>query len=354
LIVTIILGIFSVFFAYIAKFKNQEWGLKLSFTFIFIFLALRYNFGNDYESYYSIFNYIAQDNQNAISYLHLEPGWKLINWLFRDLGFFSMTVVLALINCIIYYRFIKKYVQVSYYWLAIFFYIFNPNFMLIHSSAMRQSAAIMIFIFSLDYLYKKELIRYILCIAVASLFHYSALLLLPVFLLAFFNKKINIISGSIIFTIYISLYLFWEILSPYLTEFISSFYEKYNYYQERGKINSGLGILFYSVIFILILYFEKIQSREIGLIFKLTIVSFLIMPLSLIILMTGRFGMYFAPATIIVYPSILINLNKPGNKIIISTILILFTIFQFFQFFYSDIYQNYFMNYQTIFSSPNW
>jgi len=277
-----------------------------------------------------------------------------INWLFRPLGFFAMTAVLALINCVIYYRFIIKYLPVRYYWLAIFFYIFNPYFMLVHSSAMRQSVAVMLFVFSLDYLYKKDAIRYFLCIGLASLFHFTALILLPVYLLTFINFNNHKVYSALVFSTFVSLFIFGKSLTPYMYQFVSFFSEKYEVYEDAGVVNSGFGLIFFSALLILILYFEKLQNREIALIFKMAVIGFLIMPLAMIIQMIARLGMYFAPATIIAYPIILMNLKRPVSKTIYLIILILFTSYQFFQFFYSDTYKDYFGTYQTVFSAPQW
>jgi len=357
LITTIILGVFSILFAYLAKFGNFNWGLKVSFVLIFLFLAFRYAFGNDYNTYLDIFNDISiESNVDYSSFIDqtFEPGWLFLNWLFRNLGFFTMNILLALISCLVYYRFIKKYVPAQYYWFAIFIYIFNPNLMLIHSSAMRQSVAILLIVFSLEYFYKKDFIRYFICVVIASLFHYSALILLPVFLLTYLNKEIGKKSGGIIFALYILLFVFGDKLIPYFSQFVSQFFEKYDYYQDKGIVNSGLGFLFYSLTFILVLYTEKFQNREVALIFKLCFIYFLIMPLGIIIEMTGRFGMYFAVTTIIVYPNIINCLKSSVQKYTFAIIIILFTVLQFGQFFYSDIYHEYYINYQTVFSAPKW
>ena len=347
------MGLFSVLFAYLAKYKNIQWGLKVSFTLIFLFLALRYNFGNDYETYLNAFIEISQYNQIDIIniYSQVEPGWIILNWLFRSFGFFAMTAVLALFNCVVYYRFIKKYVPVRYYWLAIFLYIFSPGFMLVHSTAMRQSIAIMVFIFSLDYLNKKDAIRYFLCIGLASLFHLSALILLPVYLLGLFNWKNYKVNGAIFVSIFVSLFLIGESLTPYIKQFISKYFGKYEVYQDAGVVNTGLGALFLSMLFIITIFFERVQNKETALVFKIAIISFIFIPLGLLIQLIGRVGMYFAPATIIVYPIILLNLKKPIRKAIFLTLILIFTTISFFQFIYSDTYKDAFGTYQTIFSA---
>jgi hypothetical protein len=78
----------------------------------------------------------------------------------------------------------------------------------------------------------------------------------------------------------------------------------------------------------------------------------MLMPLNLAILLIGRIGMYFSPATLVVYPIILRNLKKPISRTIFITIILIFTTYKFFQFFYSDIWKDAFGTYQTIFSAP--
>jgi hypothetical protein len=77
-------------------------------------------------------------------------------------------------------------------------------------------------------------------------------------------------------------------------------------------------------------------------------------PLTLIINLLGRVGMYFMPATIAVYPIVLMYLKSPAKKIIYITILLTFVVIKFYQFFYSDIWKDSFGVYQTIFSAGQW
>ena len=144
MIVTIILGFFSVLFAFLAKYKNVMWGLKASFTLIFLFLSLRYNFGNDYKAYleafynnygYSSIDFFDKSNQ-------FESGWMFLNYLFQPFGFFAMTAVLAFFHCMVLYNIVNKFVPKKQQWFAVFIYVFNPYFMLVYSSAMRDRKSV--------------------------------------------------------------------------------------------------------------------------------------------------------------------------------------------------------------------
>ncbi len=353
MIATTIMGALAVLFAYLAKYKNAQFSLKISFSLIFIFLALRYNFGNDYEGYLRGFievNHVAQIDYFNNSF-HFEPGWLFLCRLFKPIGFFGMTAVLALFNCAVYYRFIKKFVPIKYYWLAVFLYIFSPEFMLIHASAMRQSLAISIFIFSLDYLYRKDAIRYFLCIGIAWFFHSSALILFPIYFLSYSNWKMNKKTTVILVTIFISLFMVLNSIGSFLNKFIATYFNQYEIYQDKGVIGTGLGVIYLSILFILVLHFENSQNKETSLIFRIAIISFLFIPLSLPIQLIGRVAMYFTPATIITYPIIQMSLKKSNYKTIFIVSLISMTIFNYIQFFLSEINRNYYGTYHTIFTS---
>ncbi len=353
---TIFMGLCSVLFACLARYKNCRWGLKISFLLIFLFLALRYDFGNDYQGYGNFFIEVSQCDQVAAcaNKQHFEIGWLWLNWLFRSFGFFAMLATLALITCAVYYRFIQKYVPPRYYWLAVFIYVFYPDFMLIHASAMRQSLAIVLFIFALDYLYKKDAIRYLLCVGLASLFHFSALILLPVYLLGLFNWKINRATGMILVSIFGLLVIFSASFAPYLKEFISCYFEKYAGYQDEGAFNTGLGFIYFTAMFLLTINFARLQTAETSLIFKIAMIGFMLMPLNLIIDLFGRVGMYFAPATIVAYPIILNHLKSHVTKVGYLATLVVFTTYKFFEFFSSEIWKDFYGVYQTIFSAPQW
>lgn len=357
MIVTLILGLLCILFNFIAYFQKSDWGLKLSFFLIFLFLGLRYNYGNDYETYIGLFNRVYEEGNIAFDpsmYLFYEPGWMILNWICRPIGFFGMTMVLALFYSITVYSLIKKYVPYQYYWIAVFFVVVNPGFLLVHSTAMRQTVAILIFLWSINFIVNKKIIGFVLCIALASTFHYTSLTILLISPFFFDNRKVSIVYGSVLFSVYLFFFIFGSFLVPYFGQLVSLFSERYEAYSEKGTANSGLGFIFYSSIFLLTLALDKVQDKKIAVFFKIAVVYFMLMPFTLIIEMTARIGMYFSPCVVIVYPFIFKTLKSNVYKYSFLSILLLFTIYQFFQFFYSDTYRDYFMEYQTFFSAPKW
>lgn len=352
MIITILLGCLSVFFAYISRFKNTTWGLKVSFVLIFIFLALRFNFGNDYKAYYESFISINQSNSFGLfdSYNQFEIGWTFLNRLFEPVGFFSMVAFLAAIHCFVIYRFIKKYLPVKYYWFAVFLYIFNTGFLLVLSSAMRQSVAITLFIVAIEFIYKRKALLYYATIMLASLFHTSALFLLPLYFLTYINWRINVPYAFLILVIFSSLFIFRESLTMQINSLVQTHFDKYETYQTAGHIGTGLGVLFSSFLLILTITLSRYYKGENALIFKIAILSYLLIPLGLIIMMIGRLGFYLAPATLISYPLIFSKINNIILKRGLILSLVFINLYGFYQFFHSIVWKDAFGTYQTIFS----
>ena len=153
--------------------------------------------------------------------------------------------------------------------------------MLVNISAMRQSVAITLFVFSLEYLHRKDAIRYFLCIGLASLFHISALFLLALYPLGLFNWRINKLVGVIILLIFVSLFFLGPLVAPQIEQVVDLF-EKYTARHEKAEISTGLGVIFYFGMLILILYFERMQNRGTALMFKIAVIGSLLLPFNLI------------------------------------------------------------------------
>jgi hypothetical protein len=265
-----------------------------------------------------------------------------------------MIAVLALLNCIVYYRLLRKYVPPKLYWLGVCLYVFTPQFMLINVSAMRQSMAIMLFVYSIEYIQERKPIRYILCVGLASLFHITAIVLLPMYLLGSrkWVPKIAMQIGTV--TIFLALILFGELVSPFVKEFISSYFPKYQVYQDAGTASTGLGFAYSFATLVLFLYIKPSPSRGSALLVRLGAVWCMLAPITLIVSLLARIGMYLAPASLVAYPVVFKSIREPMDRTIFLAGLCVFTIYLYLQFFSSDVWSVGYGTYQTIFSASEW
>jgi hypothetical protein len=100
------------------------------------------------------------------------------------------------------------------------------------------------------------------------------------------------------------------------------------------------------------MFYERFQRAEISVLFKLSALNVIVIPIGLIMMMAGRMALYFETATLVVYSIILSQIKQPIAKYLSLSLFVFFTIYTFYNFFQSKIWRIYFVHYQTIFSSP--
>lgn len=150
------------------------WEILLSFFIFSLITGIRWNVGTDFQGYLEIYNDIHKGwklNRN------IEPGFLLITDLFANLN----------IHYTFYFGFLA-FLQLFFFYFAFkdekyllpligVFIIFGGQYHM-WVNGTRQSIAACIFVFSIHFIVKRQLFKYILTIFFASLFHQSALILL--------------------------------------------------------------------------------------------------------------------------------------------------------------------------------
>ncbi|MBP6182583.1 EpsG family protein [Flavobacterium sp.] len=352
MIAVVLLGLITMLLCWLEGNKYINYGLKLSFFLIFLFLSLRYDYGNDYKDYMLFFE--SSKNFNNISeYINstkFEPAWGILNWVFKELNFFFLISFLALLNSITFYNIIKKYTDPEYYWFAIFIFIFNVGCLLTNLSTLRQNVAILFFIYSIKFIEQKKIIKFVLCIVLAAQFHSSAYILLLIYPLVFYKLEYNNYKKIIILIIYFSLFYYSSILLIEISKIVENNFDRYAVYTEGQDIKTGLGVVLSSFFLINIAYFLKIQNVELKIPFKIAMYSFFLIPLGLVLVMIGRLGLYFEPFLIIVFPNILSSCKSKLYSNFLLFSIIVFLIYNFYIFFKSPIFIEKYEIYQTIFS----
>lgn len=358
---TFIISSIAICFAYLAQFKKFKYGLEFAFIILTTFVAVRFNWGNDYLGYLEIFQRICSyaSTEEAFRFEVVEFGWVFLNRLFKPLGFFGLTIALTIFEYFVLYRFVKRYVPKEWFWLAVFIFTFNPAFLLVTSSMMRQFLAMTIVLISIKYIFRRKWYVALLFVILASSFHASALILLPFCYIGFISFPISRMNAVVIFAVYLVLHFsaatlfkdyFFSILA--LEQF-----DKYEVYvadvSKEGDI--GLGVVFNMILLFLILLNHKYQYPEVRLLFLLFFISNIFSLFGTIAPLTVRLGYYFAIFMIVVYPWLFITMKKNLWLYMIIIVYIVITVRGFFQFFNSaGIWFKHFYSYQTIFSATEW
>lgn len=357
-----IIGIITIMLAYLSRYKGFKYGLELAFLVLTSFVAIRYNWGNDYSGYLEDFHISNSYSVRSDAYIntHAELGWIFLNRLFKPIGFFGFTIVITIFEYFVIYRLVKQYVPKDWYWLSLFVFIFNADFMLITSSMMRQFLAMTVVLVAIDFIIKKKWYISLLLIYIASLFHTSALIFLPLSFIGFINYRLSLMSVIILFGSYMFLYFFSEVLFENTLLKLLQFdqlkrYQGYVSYEPLNNGGTGMGVIFFTILLFILLLNQKNQSPAIRLVFILYFLSYYFYTFGTIAPLIGRLGYYFSILQIVAFPCLFKTMKKNIWYYALLAGIIIINIKGFFVFFDpADIWRRWFYNYQTIFSSPFW
>lgn len=170
----------------IIKVSNNSKLRFLPFLIMGLFSGLRYGVGVDTDNYVLTFNYIL--NEKTTHY-DIEIGFELIVKIVHYMGGNPQIVFLlfALTTNYFIYKFIINN-SINYYISTVLFLCIGP-FYLSTMNGMRQALAVSVFAFCLKFIIDRKPIKYFGVLSFFSIFHYSLILMLPLYWL--FKSKIN-------------------------------------------------------------------------------------------------------------------------------------------------------------------
>ena len=359
MLVTSLLGILCVFLVVLESAGKFKRGLIMAFILLFIFLLLRYDFGNDYLAYYKYFIRIHDVQIKDLSDFshyeqnhYYEPGYTYLNKIFPS--FFLLVGCLALLTSFIYYSDIKWYVTKNMMWFSVFMLIFDPYLMLVQSSAIRQTVAICLFLYSIRYLIERNFWKYALCIVIGYLFHKSAIVLLPIYFIATPSKwSRKVLAASVICFFFITFlgFMLLDSIGNIANTYFPDYQKGYMADISGNQLNTGLGFIFLTLVFFFIIWSHKKGEPHNLVISKLSIIGFVLYPLGMYLNMFTRIFMYFSPVLVLSLPYALSLLASKKIRLPVIILLLVFYLWNYFIFFQNPIWLVKFSTYKTIFSS---
>lgn len=252
------MGAYSLFFSLILFFSRLT--VKHKYVFrcavllcLILFTGLRYKVGRDYESYEEMFYlHIYTNNPGLV----IEPGYLIIYDIVASFSehFYWVTILTAIIQFVFFYLGIRKF---QYFTLSLFFFLMSMEGWAFTVNGMRQGIAACIFCYALTFLLNKKYWLYVSLIIVASLFHVSALILLPIALVLriklkdkwYFNIFIVFLLLSQTDIVGIVLMKIIE-FTPYANYLLSDFVNK-------TSTDSGLGFCLINLLGAIVLFRYK-------------------------------------------------------------------------------------------------
>lgn len=352
---TLALAVFLAILGYKNKYVQ-----RMAFVVLFAFAALRYMYGNDYLNYYLWFRHI---HNGGYSQFKTEILYNALN---RWLPSFQVLIVLTSLLLIwVVYRLISKNLPTQYAWIGVFIFVVNPVLFLMNLSAIRQSIAACIFVIAVDFAYRKKYLWYLVLVVIATLFHKTAILLLPLCLVI--NAKpvkpwvCWTIVGSTLVLLMFSQPLFDVALA--VAEWFGD--KNYVYWLGQEMKNSLRATLLTSVYFFYVLYnLPKLSGK--ALVFaKLYLISPWLGVLAKEIAMLTRMQIYFDLFAVVALPMIFMHVRSKGNvrinrrnvlitygdcinKYVMPVLVIAIYLLRYYSFFTNELWEPFF-TYQSIF-----
>ncbi|MGK0713940.1 EpsG family protein [Aerococcus urinaeequi] len=319
---------------------NKKYPFRVfTFVILFLFMALRYDYGNDYMSYLDI-------------YTSLNAGieaWGSNDILFRALNiampsFFALIALTSVFYLTAIWYLIKSNLTTNKYWFAVLLLLINPYLFLIHLSALRQTLAICFFIFAVNFAVNRKLIPYVVFILFATGMHSSAIMLLPLYFILTekpFNRKYLFMTiatlGLLLFT------PLFDMIANKSLEYLPH----YEHYYNQGLENSLRATIISSFYLFLVAFnLSKLQGKEI-IYGKLALISTILSILAIKVAMITRIGMYFNIFLIVAIPHIFSRIEKKIYRQILFIVLIGIYLLRYYSFFTNPLWES-FREYQTI------
>ena len=355
-------GIIAILCAACESIGIWKRGLAAGFIITTILLAIHYDFGNDYWSYYEWYEaslYTPLPNSiSAFLEISRAPGWDLLNFAFGNLfgenGFYMMVAFLSIIESVCYCLFIKKHVPNNWYWLAMAIYVLNNHFFILTFSMMRQSLVMALLLICYTWIEQRKIILPLLVILFASTIHNSVLLCCPLIFIPYISNKQRVLS-LILFVAWLLLLIASSILEPILSQvanFTEVFAQYVDTYTKDSEMTFGVGYLLRLLPFFYMLYglFTNQFAKNDVSILIIWSLSIILTPFGMIVPLFARFIFYFELASLVALPRIL-NITSSiaiRSVIILSTLLL--SIIALYEGFYlpTGVYYDYYQKFDTI------
>ncbi|MBP5198154.1 MAG: EpsG family protein, partial [Lachnospiraceae bacterium] len=309
-------------FLYFERFERQQaFNAVMAFV-IFILLTLvsacRIAVGNDYWVYRFQFNLIMQDRH--VSY---EMGFnavvKAIQYLFGYDNYLPVFAFFSIVTCAF---FVKAMYDQSRFFAGSIFLLMTCGYYFSSLNTVRYYMCLAIALFSMKYVIEKRYISFIVCIILASLFHKTVLLVIPVYLFAGFlaDRKwkkaytLILIVGAVLFVA----------LEPVWRKVIFIFYPYYegSVFDVRNislaNVAKCVGVIILWIVTLIFYKGDILNDRANRFYFFLNVGGLLVFTLGTFIPENTRVGYYFIISQVMLIPNLIQGMEKGKLRTIIT------------------------------------
>lgn len=354
--VHIILGA-AILIAFLGRNRGRAF-LGIAFFVLFSFAAMRYMYGNDYSSYLYHYNSIRTGWDSPFDGEYL---YTLMNQTVPS--FYLLIAITSLAFVVTVYILVKRNLEPDYAWLGLLIFVISPYLFLMNLSAIRQCMALVFFIAAVHFGIQRKPIRYGLLVIIGALFHKSAYVLLPVYLLLDdrrFKKRYVVLVVAMLFV------LLWVVDISEIVTRAAQIFDDANYlYSAKSDMKNSLrATLLTSISFVYVLgNLPKLEGK--ALVYgKLYLISPVLGILAIRLSALTRIQMYFDIFAVVALPAIFccVQQQEPivvdherklktlwdvANKYLLPLLILLVYLLRYYAFFTNPMWKP-FWKYQTI------
>lgn len=248
-----------------AEIKNYniwKWPLIFVFSILVLIIGLRYDVGVDFIGYKYDYEGVHKGFGQWERY---EFGYRLIIYTLSFLGFgsWALFTVMAFIT---WYYFIQSFKVFPFLLKWGFFFALTTGFLFTSMNGMRQTVALVIFMYGLKYIEEKSIFKYTLYSILALSFHTSILLVYPFYFFInkfYFTKKIWLVVYTLTYVIgdkvnLKELVIYGANLIPKYAHYTHNFLENF-----EEPLIAGFGSFYFFLVgFLVISLSEIILQKE--------------------------------------------------------------------------------------------
>lgn len=306
---------------------------------LILLFAFRGRTGTDTPLYNRVFNKVGSMSLKEVITIGRDQLFYILNWLTYRLSSGNLLFHNIVVGCLEYIPILNVYKKYSKNCvLSVLFYIITSSYFFAFNGQ-RQGLAISITFAGFSFLANKKYWSYLILVLFASLFHSSALIILPFGFLSTYktdSKLFIIVSAGLLLSTFF-LWRLWDTIF-YILDLLGrdKIVDGYSSLSEETAAGTGvntLRVLVYVLPTLLgILHYEQLQenNRYFYVILNLNIISSLLMIAATKTWYIARFSDYFYVAM----PFLLVELQsivKENSKILFTfMIIILFLVYIWF------------------------
>lgn len=240
----------------IKKIKEYVYML-LTFLPMYLVNACMGYVGTDYEEYFKYFERLG-----PTSGWHMDWAFEQICKVIKECGFPFQTVyfVVSLIGYGLLILCIRKYTKA--YVESYLLYFFYGFFYMLGLTLIRQFIAMMLVWYAYSYIEKRKFLKYAVFVGIASLFHFSAVIMLPMYFVL--NRKLKISFFAVLAICTLPFNLNYSEIMYWLFKTFKPSYLTSNFLTKEFEVDVPYLICFLVTLFVILLYENRHKKEDSG------------------------------------------------------------------------------------------